>query len=92
MKNEKTLMFQISVSLPKSEALGFGKTMTTDEPYYIYRVRENENARDNADRESWVVCRYPRKGEIVKGCYVLWVNEAGLECVDRGEKKAKKVA
>ncbi len=39
MKEKKQLMFCMSVDLPKAEAIGFGRMMTTDEPYFIYKVR-----------------------------------------------------
>lgn len=70
-KKEKELMFCVSVNLPKSEAIGFARTMPSDEAYYVYKIAENPKARDACDRESWVVCRYPRNGEIVKGTYAL---------------------
>jgi len=81
MKDKKTLMVKTSVDLPKSEALCFAKTMNHDETYYIYKVGENPKARDLPKRESWVVCRYPRPGEIVKGAYVLWADQKGREPV-----------
>src|ERR1039458_8042555 len=68
---EKTLMFQVSNALPKSEALGFAKTMRTPDKYYLFLVDENPDARDVVRRESWAVVRYPREGEIVRGCYAL---------------------
>ena len=56
---EKTLMFQVSNALPKSEALGFAQTMAkkTPDKYFIYLVDENPNVRDVVRRESWVVLR-----------------------------------
>ena len=80
---EKTLMFQVSNALPKSEALGFAQTMAkkTPDKYFIYLVDENPNARDVVRREAWVVLRYPREDEIVRGCYALWVGKVELEGV-----------
>ncbi len=78
---EKTLMFQVSNALPKSEALGFAQTMRTPDKYYIYLVDENPDARDIVRRESWAVVRYPREGEIVRGCYALWVDKGELKSV-----------
>ena len=72
-------MFQVSNGLPKSEALGFAKTMRTPDKYFIYLVDENPDARDVVRREAWAVVRYPREGEIVRGCYALWVNKGELE-------------
>ena len=78
---EKTLMFQVSNALPKSEALGFAQLMAkkTPDKYYIYLVDENPDARDVVRRESWAVVRYPREGEIVRGCYALWVDKGGIK-------------
>ena len=75
---EKQLMFQVSNALPRSEALGFAKTMRTPDEYYIYLVDENPDARDVVRRESWAVVRYPREGEIVRGCYAIWVDKGEL--------------
>ncbi len=82
MKDNKTLMVKTSVDLPKSEAYSFAKSLN-HETYYIYRVSENPKARDECRRENWVVCRYPRQGENVKGAYVLWANPellVGITC------------
>ena len=81
-------MFAVSKNLSKVEAVSFGRTMTTDEPWYVYKVMENPKARDAGDREAWVVCRYPRNGEIVKQAYAIWVEEAMLELAK--EKRMKK--
>jgi hypothetical protein len=81
MKDNKTLMVKTSVDLPKSEAYSFAKTMNHDEVYYIYKVGINPRARDACRRENWVVCRYPRLGENVKGAYVLWAYSNGLEVI-----------
>jgi hypothetical protein len=71
---EKTLMIQVSNGLPKSEALGFAKTMRTPDKFFIYKVDENPDARDRQRREYWAVVRSPREGEIVRGCYAIWVD------------------
>ncbi len=49
--------------------------MRTPDKYYLYLVDENPDARDVVRRESWAVVRYPREGEIVRGCYALWVDK-----------------
>ena len=72
---EKELLFQASNALPKSEAIEFAKTMRTPDKYYIVKVDENPDARDLQRRESWAVVRYPRQGEIVRGCYALWAGK-----------------
>ena len=72
---EKELLFQVSNALPKSEAIGFAKTMRTSDKFYVVKVDENPGARDAVRRESWAVVRYPRKGEIIKGCYALWADK-----------------
>jgi hypothetical protein len=81
MKDKQTLMVKTSIDLPKSEAYSFAKTMNYDEAYYIHKVSENPKARDECRRESWVVCRYPRQGENVKGAYVLWADVRQLEAI-----------
>jgi hypothetical protein len=53
MDKNKELMFQVSVAMPKAEALSFGKTMPVNgDKYYIYKTKENPKARDAFRRES----------------------------------------
>ena len=78
MKNNKTLMFAISNSLSKSEAISFAQTMNGGDKWYITLVYENPKARHIEDRERWVVVRDVRKGEIVPNGYALFVNRAEL--------------
>ena len=82
-------MVKTSIDLPKSEAYSFARSLNHNETYYIYKVGENPNARDAPKRENWVVCRYPRQGENVKGAYVLWADPKGLEAI--GEKPQSQV-
>jgi hypothetical protein len=61
--NNKTLMFAISNSLSKSEAISFARTMNGGDKWYITCVYKNPKARHIEDRERWVVIRDVRKGE-----------------------------
>jgi hypothetical protein len=79
MENEKQLMFAISNSLSKSEALSFAKTMNGGDKWYITLVYENPKARHIEDRERWVVVRDVRKGEIVPNGYALFVDKKETE-------------
>jgi len=79
--NNKTLMFAISNSLSKSEAISFAKTMNSGDKYYITKVFENPKARHIEDRERWVVVRDVRNGEIVPNGYALFVDSEELQGV-----------
>jgi hypothetical protein len=79
--NNKTLMFAISNSLSKSEAISFAKTMNSGDNYYITCVRRNLKARHIAKRERWVVARDVRKGEIVPNGHALFVEKSKLEII-----------
>jgi hypothetical protein len=72
-KDNKTLMFAISNSLSKSEAVSFARTMNGGDKYYVTCVFKNPKARHIEDRERWVVVRDVRKGEIVPNGYALFV-------------------
>jgi hypothetical protein len=74
----KSLIFAVSVSMPKNEAYCFAKSMNGDDKFYIYKTKENLKARDAQRRESWIVTRFPRKGEIVKGTFALWAEKGEL--------------
>ncbi|MGD1045709.1 MAG: hypothetical protein ABR936_10340 [Bacteroidota bacterium] len=78
MKNNKQLMFAVSIAMPKNEAYCFGQSMTGDDNFYIYKAGENPNARDAQRRERWVVIRPPRKNEIIKGDHALWAEKSKL--------------
>jgi hypothetical protein len=80
MKN-KILMFAISNSLSKSEAISFTQTTNGGDNYYVTCVFKNPKARHIEDRERWVVVRDVRKGEIVPSGYALFVENGGLEKV-----------
>jgi hypothetical protein len=77
-KDNKTLMFAISNSLSKSEAISFARTMDGGDKWYITLVYENPKARHIEDRERWVVVRDVRKGEIVSSGYALFVETHAL--------------
>ena len=76
--NNKTLMFAISNSLSKPEAISFARTMNGGDRWYITKVFENPKARHIEDRERWVVIRDVRKGEIVPNGYALFVKRQNL--------------
>jgi hypothetical protein len=78
-KDNKTLMFAISYSLSKSEAISFAQTMNGGDKYYVTCVFKNPKARHIEDRERWVVVRDVRKGEIVPNGYALFVNSNELQ-------------
>ena len=80
--NNKILMFAISNSLSKSEAISFARTMDGGDKWYITLVYENPNARHVEDRERWVVVRDVRKGEIVPNGYALFANKGELAGVN----------
>ena len=80
MKN-KQLMFAISNSLSKSEAISFAKTMDGGDKWYITCVYTNPKARHIEDRERWVVVRDVRKGEIVPNGYALFAENGELQTV-----------
>jgi hypothetical protein len=73
--DQKQLMFAISNSLSKSEAISFAQTMNGGDKYYVTCVFTNPKARHIEDRERWVVVRDVRKGEIVPNGYALFTNK-----------------
>lgn len=79
--NNKQLMYQISNTMSEPEAIGFAKTLCTNEEYYIVKVSENPKARHVAKRVRFVVTRYPREKEIVRGCFALFVDRRELQKV-----------
>jgi hypothetical protein len=81
-KNNKQLMFAISNSLSKPEAISFAHTMDKADKWYITCVYRNPTARHVEDRERWVVVRDVRKGEIVPNGYALFVEKLELQNVD----------
>jgi hypothetical protein len=81
-KNNKQLMFAISNSLSKSEAISFAKTMNGGDKYYITCVFKNPKARHIEDRERWVVVRDVRKGEIVPNGHSLFAEKQALQGIN----------
>jgi hypothetical protein len=75
---KKTLMYAISNSLSKSEAIRFAKTLDPNEKWYLACVHRNPKARHIAEREKYVIVRDVKKGEIVPNGYALF---AGSELV-----------
>jgi hypothetical protein len=79
--NNKTLMYAISNSLGKSEAISFAKTINTEDKYYIVCVYRNPKARHIEKRERYVVVRDLRKGEIVPNGYALFADNGELQAI-----------
>ena len=77
----KELMFCISNAMSKSEAVCFARSLRQDEKHYLAKVWENANARTEAKKERYVVLRYPRKGETIKGDYVYWAGKWERETI-----------
>lgn len=65
----KQLMFCISNNLTKDEALEFASKLSKNEQYFLVKVFENPHEIHRAKREKYVVVRYPRPEEVVKGAY-----------------------
>jgi len=64
-KNKKELMWGISVSLSRPEAIQFAQSLDGADKYYLLKISENAKARHVAKRERFIVVRYPHKGETV---------------------------
>jgi hypothetical protein len=68
MKNSNTnkqLMYAISNSLSKPEAISFAQSLDPNEKYFLVKVSENPKARHLAKRERYVVVRNLHEKEIV---------------------------
>jgi hypothetical protein len=72
---DKALVFAISNSLSKPEAISFAKTLDPNEKYYLVKVSENPKARHLAKREPYVITWNLRKNEIVQNGYELFVDK-----------------
>jgi hypothetical protein len=73
MKNKKELMWAVSVSLSKPEAICFARSLNGCSKYYLLKISENPKARHIAKRERYVVARYPHNGEAVSNGHALFV-------------------
>jgi len=82
LKNNKTLMFAISNSLSKPEAISFAKSINTEDKYYLVCVHKNPKARHIEKRERYVVVRDLRKNEIVPNGYALFADKQELSCIN----------
>jgi hypothetical protein len=69
--NNKQLMYAISNSLSKPEAISFAKSINTEDKYYITCVHRNPKARHLEKRERFVVVRDLQKSEIVPNDYTF---------------------
>jgi hypothetical protein len=65
VKDKKELMWAISVSLSKPEAIQFARSLNGSDKYYLVKISENPKARHIAKRERFIVVRYRHKGETV---------------------------
>ena len=77
-KQNKVLMFAISNSLSKPEAISFAKTLDPKEKYYLTKVSENPKARHIAKRERYVIVRDLHRGETVSNGWSLFVERGRL--------------
>jgi hypothetical protein len=77
MKNKK-LMFEISKSLYKPDAISFVKTLPPDDTYYLVKTHENKKEPHIAKRQSFVVVRDLRAGETVVGRWGRMVEQNEL--------------
>ena len=81
-KQNKVLMFAISNSLSKPEAISFAKTLDPKEKWYLVKVSENPEARHLAKRERYVVLRNLHGKEIVPDGNAFFVESKKLlSCV-----------
>ena len=79
--NNKTLMFAISNSLSKPQAISFAKTLNGGDKWYITCVSRNPKARHIDKRERYVVVRDLRKGEIVSNGHALFIEKRELQMI-----------
>jgi hypothetical protein len=69
-------MVGISVSLSKTEAICFARSLPQYDKYYLVKISENPKARHIAKRERFVVCRHPHKGENVADGHALFTDKS----------------
>jgi hypothetical protein len=76
---KKELMWAISVSLSKPEAIQFARSLNGWDKYYLVKISENPKARHIAKRERYVVVRYPHNGEAVSNGHAMFVCGSELQ-------------
>jgi hypothetical protein len=81
MKDNKELMWAISVSLSKPEAISFARSLNGCSKYYLVKISENPKARHIAKRERFIVVRYPHNGENVNDGHAMFVGREELASV-----------
>jgi hypothetical protein len=81
-KDNKQLMFAISNSLSKLDAVQFAQTLDQNTKYYLAKTHENSKARHLAKRERFVIVRYPQKNEIIRDGWVIFVEKHGLMLIN----------
>ena len=79
--SNKQLMYAISNSLSKPEAISFAKTLDQNEKWYLVKVSENPKARHLAKRERYVVVRNLHEKEIVPNGNALFAENQNLQMV-----------
>jgi hypothetical protein len=76
--NKKELVWAISVSLSKPEAIQFARSLNGCDKYYLMKISENPKERHVAKRERFIVVRYPHKGEVVPDGHAVFVHRSKL--------------
>lgn len=74
-------MWAITVSLSKAEAIQFARSLNGCDKYYLLKISESPKARHIAERERFIVVRYPHKGETVPEGHVVFIRSNDLEGV-----------
>ncbi|MBM4160971.1 MAG: hypothetical protein FJ217_07720 [Ignavibacteria bacterium] len=82
---KKELMWAISVSLSKPEAIQFAKSLDGSDRYYLLKISENPKARHIAKRERFIVVRYPHNGKTVPNGHAVFVCVNELQLVEENE-------
>jgi hypothetical protein len=77
-KDNKTLMFAISNSLSKPEAVSFARTLDPKDRYFLLKVSENKKARHLAKRERFIVIRNLHEKESVPNGNAVFTQKGGL--------------
>jgi hypothetical protein len=77
-KDQKQLMFAISNSLSKPEAVSFARTLDPADKYFLLKVSENKKARHLAKRERFIVIRDLHEKESVPNGNAVFTQKGGL--------------
>jgi len=71
---KKELMWAISISLSKPEAIQFARSLNGCSKYYLLKISENPKARHIAKRERFIVVRHPHNGEVVDNGHAVFID------------------